>query len=233
MNPVPPPLSISPHTRDPRQRYPANTKVSQPELAHPYDVLEPKTEIVIVSPKGGEAPLDQASVQMFKEDASSVNFLKTKESLWKNTGKLSDYLGRSSEFAALFYPGGHGPMFDLATDKDSIALINEFYAAGKPVAAVCHGPIVFTNVKLPSGEYLLSGKEATGFSNEEEDQAGMTALMPNLLEDKIKEAGGVYKKADQAWGEKVISVDGGKLITGQNPASAKGVGEAIAKAIGV
>lgn len=187
---------------------------------------------MIVSPKGGEAPLDQASVEAFKSDPSSQNFLK-KESLWKNTGKLSDYLGRSSEFAALFYPGGHGPMFDLATDKESIALINEFVAAGKPVAAVCHGPIVFTNVILPSGKPLLAGKEATGFSNVEEDQAQMTKLMPCLLEDKIKEAGGIYKKAPEPWGEQLCVADGGKLITGQNPASAKAVGEAIAKAIGV
>jgi putative intracellular protease/amidase len=188
---------------------------------------------VIVSPKGGEAPLDQSSVEAFKEDPSSVNFLKTKESVWKKTEKLSDYLGRSSEFAALFYPGGHGPMFDLATDKDSIALINEFVAAGKPVSAVCHGPIVFTNVVLPSGKHLLAGKEVTGFSNVEEDQAQMTKLMPFLLEDEIKKAGGTYKKASEPWGELVIVQDGGKFITGQNPASAKGVGEAIAKAIGV
>ncbi|KAH6653010.1 DJ-1/PfpI family protein [Truncatella angustata] len=203
-----------------------------PELAHPYDVLEPKTELVIVSPKGGEAPLDQSSVEAFKSDPSSQNFLK-KDSLWKNTAKLSDYLGRSSEFAALFYPGGHGPMFDLATDKESIQLINEFVAAGKPVAAVCHGPIVFTNVTLPNGKHLLAGKEVTGFSNVEEDQAQMTKLMPVLLEDKIKEAGGIYTKAAEPWGEKVVVQDGGKFITGQNPASAKGVGEAIAKAIGV
>ncbi|KAI0128017.1 ThiJ/PfpI family protein [Xylariales sp. AK1849] len=204
-----------------------------PELAHPYDVLAPKTDIVMASPKGGEAPLDQGSVEMFKEDPSSVNFLKTKSDLWKTTEKLSTFLGRSGEFAALFYPGGHGPMFDLATDKDSIALINEFVAAGKPVAAVCHGPIVFTNVVLPNGKHLLEGKEATGFSNTEEDQVKMSELMPFLLESKIKEAGGVYKKADEPWGELVLSVDGGKLITGQNPASAKATGEAIAKAIGV
>lgn len=123
-------------------------------------------------------------------------------------------------------------MFDLATDKDSIALINEFVAAGKPVAAVCHGPIVFANVTKPDGKHLLAGKEATGFSNVEEDQAQMTKLMPFLLEDKIKEAGGIYKKAAEPWGEFVLSVDGGKLITGQNPASAKAVGEAILKAIG-
>lgn len=187
----------------------------------------------MASPKGGEAPLDQGSVEAFKADPSSVEFHKTKSDVWKKTEKLSSFLGRSSEFAALFYPGGHGPMFDLATDADSIALINEFVAAGKPVAAVCHGPTVFTNVVLPSGRHLLEGKEVTGFSNVEEDQAQMTEFMPFLLESRIKEVGGIYKKADEPWGELVLSVDGGKLITGQNPASAKATGEAIAKAIGV
>ncbi|KAK8087835.1 ThiJ/PfpI family protein [Apiospora hydei] len=182
-----------------------------PELAHPYNVLASKTEL----------------------DAESVEFLKSKTDVWKNTQKLSAFRGKAAEFDALFYPGGHGPMFDLATDADSIALIQEFVAAGKPVAAVCHGPAVFTNVTLPDGTPLLKGKEATGFSNVEEDQAQMTKLMPFLLEDKIKEVGATYKKADEAWGPLVLSVDGGKLITGQNPASAKGVGEAILKAIGL
>ncbi|KAI1082152.1 DJ-1/PfpI family protein [Whalleya microplaca] len=205
-----------------------------PEFAHPYEVLDNKgVEIVVASPKGGVAPLDQGSVEMFKADPSSSNFYKTKSAVWENTTTIASVLGHSGEYAALFYPGGHGPMFDLATDANSIALINEFVAAGKPVAAVCHGPAVFTNVKLPSGKYLLAGKEATGFSNLEEDQVGMTALMPFSLEDKIKEVGGVYKKAAEPWGELTVVQDGGKLITGQNPSSSKGVGEAIAKAIGV
>jgi len=204
-----------------------------PELSHPYDVLVGKgVEIVIASPKGGVAPLDQNSVEMFKSDPSASEFYKTKSALWEKTAKLSDFLGKASEFDALFYPGGHGPMFDLATDKESIALINEFVAAGKPVSAVCHGPAVFTNVTLPSGKSLVAGKEVTGFSNAEEDQAGMTKFMPFLLEDKLKEAGGTYKKAAEPWAEFVVVQDGGKFITGQNPASAKGVGEALVKAIG-
>lgn len=204
----------------------------QPELAHPYNVMVDKTELVMASPKGGEAPLDPASVKMFAQDEESVEFLKNKSAVWKTTQKLSTFRGKVAEFDALFYPGGHGPMFDLYEDADSIALIQEFVAAGKPVAAVCHGPAVFLNAKLPDGTPLLKGKEATGFSNEEEDQAQMTKFMPYLLEDKIKAAGATYKKADAAWGPLVLSVDGGKFITGQNPASAKGVGEAILKAIG-
>ncbi|KAK8050783.1 hypothetical protein PG994_012513 [Apiospora phragmitis] len=204
-----------------------------PELAHPYNVLTPKTELVMASPKGGEAPLDPASVKMFEQDAESVEFLNSKKAVWQNTQKLSSFRGKAAEFDALFYPGGHGPMFDLATDADSIALIQEFVAAGKPVAAVCHGPVVFTNVTRPDGTPLLKGKEATGFSNVEEDQAQMTKWMPFLLEDKMQQVGAVYKKADEPWGPLVLSVDGGKLITGQNPASAEGVGEAILKSIGL
>jgi putative intracellular protease/amidase len=204
-----------------------------PEFAHPYDVLAGKgVEIVVVSPKGGVAPLDQASVEMFKEDASATEFYKTKSALWEKTEKLSNYVGNTSQFDAIFYPGGHGPMFDLVTDKDSIALINEFVAAGKPVSAVCHGPVVFTNVELPNGKNILAGKEVTGFSNAEEDQAGMTQYMPFLLEDKMKEVGGLYKAAEP-WSEFAIVQDDGKFITGQNPASGKAVGEALAKAIGV
>ncbi|KAI2466209.1 DJ-1/PfpI family protein [Annulohypoxylon bovei var. microspora] len=205
-----------------------------PEFAHPYEVLASKgVEVVTASPKGGVAPLDQSSVEAFKSDASSASFLATKAALWEQTAPIASFLGRSAEFAALFYPGGHGPMFDLATDKESIALINEFVAAGKPVAAVCHGPAVFVNVVLPSGKKLLEGKEATGFSDVEEDVVGMTAHMPFSLEAKIKAAGAIYKKASDAWAPLTLVQDGGKLITGQNPGSSAGVGEALAKAIGV
>ncbi|KAI1385631.1 ThiJ/PfpI family protein [Hypoxylon trugodes] len=205
-----------------------------PEFAHPYDVLAEKgIEIITASPKGGVAPLDPGSVERFKEDPSSVNFKATKSALWENTAPISSFLGKSSEYAALFYPGGHGPMFDLVSDKDSIALIAEFVSAGKPVAAVCHGPIVFANVKRADGKGLLEGKEATGFTNEEEELAAMTKHMPFLLEDKLREVGAVFRKAEKPYDAFVLVQDGGKLITGQNPASAKGVGEEIVKAIGV
>lgn len=198
----------------------------QPEFAHPYDVLATKTEVVVASPKGGVAPLDPGSVEMFKEDPSSVNFLNNHKDLWEQTTPLKEFLGRSSEFAALFYPGGHGPMFDLATDKDSIALIDEFAKAGKPVAAVCHGPIVFANV--PG---LVKGKTVTGFTNAEEDQMQLSSAMPFLLEDELVKKGANFVKADQPWGEKVVT--DGKLISGQNPNSAKGVGEAIIQSLGL
>lgn len=203
------------------------TAASQPELAHPYDELASTAELVLASPKGGVAPLDPSSVEAFKDDQSSKNFLAKK--LWENTAPLKDFVGRSSEFAAIFYPGGHGPMYDLVDDKDSIALIEEFYKAGKPVSAVCHGPTVFANVKI-DGKPLVEGREVTGFTNEEETMVGLADAMPFLLEDRLKAVGAKWSQADAAWGEKVV-VDG-QIITGQNPASAKAIGAALAKAIG-
>ncbi|CAM1507841.1 Fc.00g046890.m01.CDS01 [Cosmosporella sp. VM-42] len=207
-----------------------------PELAHPYydlvgsDESNPKVEIVVASPAGGEAPLDQGSVKMFEKDEESVKFLNSKQKLWKETRRLDEFLGKASEFAGVFYPGGHGPMFDLVNDETSIKLIQEFYEAGKPVAAVCHGPIVFVNVKV-NGQPLLKDREATGFSNAEEEAVQLTSAMPKLLEDEIKRVGGKYVKAAEPWGEK-LAVDG-QVITGQNPASAHAVGVALAKAIGL
>ncbi|KAJ5153341.1 uncharacterized protein N7482_009819 [Penicillium canariense] len=209
-----------------------------PEFAHPHEVLHKKVSLTIASPKGGEAPLDPASVEMFKSDPTSATFLEEQKALWTNTHKLSDVLARADEFDALFYVGGHGPMFDLTTDPTSIALIETFAAAKKPVAAVCHGPCVFLNTTAPSGVPLISGATVTGFSNEEEDQAQLSAAMPFMLETELqKVSGGGYVKADAPWGEKVVISKtagvGGVLITGQNPASATGVGQAILQALGV
>lgn len=211
-----------------------------PEFAHPYYELEGKCDLTIASPKGGEAPLDPSSVEMFKSDPKSTQFLESPETqkLWKNTEKLSNLLPRVSEFDAIFYVGGHGPMFDLTEDKTSIALIEAFAAAKKPISAVCHGPCVFLNTKAPNGEPLITGKAVTGFSNLEEDQVQLSAAMPFMLETELnKISGGKYVKADEPWGEKVVVETtagiGGPLITGQNPASASGVGAALLKALGL
>lgn len=194
----------------------------QPEFARPYYALTgkdangnklnpPRAEIVVASPKGGEAPIDQKSVDNFKDD-DSVRFYETEKSLWQQTQPLSDFIGRASEFDAVFFPGGHGPMFDLVDDENSLKVISEFYQAGKIVAAVCHGPIVLVNVQI-DGKPLIEGRRVTGFSNEEEDIIGLTKVIPKLLEDAVKRAGGIYIKADKPWGEQVV-VDG-RLITGQ------------------
>ncbi|KAJ2980894.1 hypothetical protein NQ176_g2371 [Zarea fungicola] len=178
-----------------------------PEFAYPYNVISPNVDVVVASPMGGVAPLDPESVQDFQDPASQ---------------------GRSSEFAAIYYPGGHGPMFDLVDDPDSIALIQEFYEAGKPVATVCHGSIVLVNAKV-NGKYIADGRNVTGMTNEEEDSLQMTAAMPFLVEDRLKADGANFIEV-AAFQENVI-VDG-QLITGQNPASAQGVGLALAKALG-
>lgn len=204
--------------------------MTKPELAHPYYVLENKVDLTFASPKGGIAPLDQGSVEMFKEDEESQRFLKEHKDKWMNTKPLSDF--KASDFDAIFYPGGHGPVIDLADDQKSKDLITEFYEAGKPTAAVCHGPVVFSAVKLSNGTALVKGKTVTGFTNVEEEQVGLLDEMRkfHVLEDELQSAGATFVKADP-WGEKVVT--DGNLITGQNPASARGVGEAIAKALGV
>ena len=201
------------------------------ELAHPYHVLHSKAEITVASPNGGESPLDPASVEAAKDDVS-VDFLKNNESVWKTTARLEDFIGKASSFDAIFYVGGHGPMFDLVDSPTSQQLIREFWEAGKIVSAVCHAPAVFYDVKLSDGSLLVAGKEVTAFTNEEEEQAGLTKAVPFLPEDALQKAsGGKFVKADQPWAEKVVV--SGRLITGQNPASATGVGEALAKALGV
>jgi putative intracellular protease/amidase len=170
------------------------------------------------------------SVEMSKSDEVATTFLEQHKDLWQQTGRLSSYLGKAEDFDAIFYPGGHGPMFDLAVDADSQKLIAEFAQKGKVVSAVCHGPAAFVNVTLPGGKHLLEGKTVTGFSNVEEDQVKLSEFMPFMLEDALRKSSAKYVVADEPWGEKVV-VDG-KLITGQNPASSKAVGEAILKAVG-
>ncbi|KAK3487597.1 class I glutamine amidotransferase-like protein [Neurospora hispaniola] len=210
------------------------------EFSHPYDVLNSASvSLTVASPRGGLAPVDPSSIEAAKDDRVSQNFIKseTTKPLFEQTRPLSEFVGNPSAIApysAIFFPGGHGPMYDLATSSESQQLIREFWDAGKTVAAVCHGPAALVNVKLSDGSHLLKGRKVTGFTNDEEDQVGLTKVMPFLLEDKLKEAvgtEGAFEKAEQPWAEKVVVDAGGRLITGQNPASAKGVGEAIVKFI--
>ena len=131
-----------------------------------------------------------------------------------NTKKLAEV--SADNFDAVFYPGGHGPMWDMPDNATSIALIEAFVAADKPVAAVCHAPVAFVNVRGKDGEYLVKGKHVTGFTDAEEEAVGLTAVVPFLLEDRLRERGGIYSKTDN-W-VPYVQVDG-KLVTGQNPAS--------------
>ncbi|KAM0084132.1 hypothetical protein ACKRZS_003677 [Fusarium odoratissimum] len=204
-----------------------------PELAHPFHVLNPRAELVYATPKGGESPLDPVSVELFKDDPVCKDFLENHESVWKNTLKLSDVAGRASEFDAIFYPGGHGPMVDLVHDEHSKDLLRDFHSQDKVISAVCHGPAAFVNATTASGELILKGKQVTGFDDVGEEMFKFTEDMDFSLERRLGEAsGGKYVKAEEGpLAEKVV-VDG-KMITGQNPASSKGVAEEIAKALGV
>jgi len=129
----------------------------------------------------------------------------------------------ASDYAAIFYPGGHGPLWDLVSDKNSISLIETFYTSNKPVAFVCHAPAVLKNVKV-NGAFLVNGKKVTGFTNEEEEAVGLTEIVPFLLEDALKANGALYSKGEN-WAP--YAVEDGLLITGQNPASSKLVAQKL------
>ncbi|WWD22509.1 hypothetical protein CI109_107002 [Kwoniella shandongensis] len=198
-----------------------------PEAAHPYYALESSFKIDSASPKGGAAPIDHNSVEMFKDD-ESVKFLSDPKAqeLVKNTKKISEV--KADDYDAIFVVGGHGPMIDLAQDKDLAKLLEAFYASKKIVSAVCHGPAAFNLANKPnSSESILSGIQATGFSNSEEAQTpynDFVNILPFSLEDRIAERGGSYVKGDD-WGVKVV-YDGG-VLTGQNPASAGALGQKL------
>ena len=130
----------------------------------------------------------------------------------------------AGDFDAVFYPGGHGPLWDLVNDQDSIKLIENFIAQGKPVASVCHAPIVLINAKNSLGEPLVKGRQVTGFTNGEEQAVGLTDIVPHLVEDALQQCGGIYSKADDFT---VYVREDGQLITGQNPPSSAATAEAL------
>ncbi|KAF7301314.1 DJ-1 protein-PfpI domain-containing protein [Mycena indigotica] len=166
---------------------------------------------------------------MFASDAESTKFLgdETVKSKLASAKKLSDV--NAKDYDAIFYVGGHGPVIDLASDPVNIALASQFYQSGKITSAVCHGPAALVGVTDTQGNSIFAGKAATGFSDAEEIQVDKVKDVPFLLEQRITELGGKYEKAAEPWGAKVV-VDG-NLITGQNPASAAGVGEKILEAL--
>ena len=197
------------------------------EFASPYyTLLDAGANITIASPKGGKPPLDPKSDAADFQTESTKRFKadeKANEAL-ANTVTLSSV--KESDFDAVMYPGGHGPLWDLTTDTDSIALIEAFVKADKPVASVCHAPSVLLNVKLSNGEYLVKGKKVTGFSNTEEEAVQLTDIVPFLLEDALQSKGAIYSKVDD-WHSYAIT--DGKLITGQNPGSSQAVAKELLK----
>jgi putative intracellular protease/amidase len=195
------------------------------EFASPYYLLKDKgIEIELASPKGGQPPIDPKSATADFSTPSTERFNKdveTQEVLSK-TLKLEDV--NQEAYDAVFYPGGHGPLWDLAEDKNSISLIEYFYRNNKPVAAVCHAPAVFKHTKDDNGNPLVKGKKVTGFTNSEEDAVQLTDVVPFLVEDMLQTNGGVYSKGED-WNP--YSVTDGLLITGQNPASSELVAEKL------
>ncbi|WP_422509197.1 type 1 glutamine amidotransferase domain-containing protein [Stenotrophomonas sp. GZD-301] len=197
------------------------------ELAAPYYTFKDAgAQIVLASPNGGQPPLDPKSnepafqtdlTRRFEADAAANDQL-------ANTVRLDSV--SQADFDTVFYPGGHGPLWDLAEDPRSIALIESFIAANKPVALVCHAPGVLRHVRSADGKPLVAGKRVTGFTNTEEAGVGLTDVVPFLVEDELKAKGGVYSKGPD-WGSYVVT--DGLLITGQNPASSAEAAEVLIK----
>ncbi|MDA8870182.1 type 1 glutamine amidotransferase domain-containing protein [Rhizobiaceae bacterium] len=195
------------------------------EFAAPYYVFKDAgADITLASPKGGQPPLDPSSdtsdaqteaTKRFKKDDAAQKDL-------SNTKVLSSI--SADGFDAIFYPGGHGPLWDLANDPNSKALIEAFAASDRPVGAVCHAPGVFRNIEGSAGKPLVSGRKVTGFANSEEKAVGLTDVVPFLVEDMLKANGGKYERGAD-WGSFVVT--DGKLVTGQNPASSKEAAERL------
>jgi putative intracellular protease/amidase len=187
------------------------------ELAAPYYVFkESGAQITLASPKGGRPPLDPKSNESEFRTGLTRRFEKdvAAEAKLDKTVRLDSV--KQESFDTVFYPGGHGPMWDLAEDKNSVKLIESFLAAGKPIALVCHAPGALRHVKTPHGKPLVQGKKVTGFTDGEEEEVGLTKVVPFLVEDELINLGATFSKVKN-WG--VHTVIDGQLITGQNPAS--------------
>ena len=197
------------------------------EFAAPYYVLKDAgADITVASPDGGQTPIDPKSDLPEKQTDATKRFRMdpAAQAELSTTKKLASI--SAGDFDAVFYPGGHGPMWDMPDNATSIALIEDFVKADKPVAAVCHAPVALINVRGKDGDYLIKGKRVTGFTDTEEDAVGLTSVVPFLLEDELRERGGIFSKGPN-WSSH-IEVDG-KLITGQNPASSKAGAETLLK----
>ncbi|MCP0910485.1 MULTISPECIES: type 1 glutamine amidotransferase domain-containing protein [Acinetobacter] len=197
------------------------------ELAAPYySFVDAGAELILASPAGGQPPLDPKSNEPDAQTETTKRFEADEVAMQQlaNTHKLSEVLNQ--DFDAVFYPGGHGPLWDLAEDQNSISLIEQTLQANKPVALVCHAPGVLRDVQDAEGRSIVEGKSVTGFSNSEEDGVGLTDIVPFLVEDMLKEKGGQYSKAED-W--QVYVQEDGLLITGQNPASSAATAEALLK----
>ena len=197
------------------------------EFTTPYYVLaDAGAELTIASPSGGQPPVDPKSEASDAQSPSTERFYKDNVLIDKvaHSIKLSEI--KATDYDAVFYPGGHGPLWDLVKDKNSIKLIEDFYNENKPIAFVCHGPAALIHVKTKNGESLVKNKNVTAFSNTEEEGAKLTTVVPFLLEDELKKLGAIYSNGKD-W-ESYVKQDG-LLITGQNPASSEAVAKLLLK----
>lgn len=200
------------------------------EFAAPYYVFKNAgASVTLASPRGGQPPLDPKSDDASAQTDATRRFKadKAAQEDLASTHKMQDIA--AEDFDAVFYPGGHGPLWDLAEDATSKALIETMLAANKPVTAVCHAPGVFRHVKSADGKPMVQGKSVTGFTNTEEEAVGLTDVVPFLVEDMLKQNGGNYSKAGDF--EPYVVTDG-LLITGQNPASSEPAAQALLKMLG-
>jgi putative intracellular protease/amidase len=199
------------------------------EFANPYyTLLDKGASVTLATPKGGAAPIDPSSASPDAATAATARFDKdtTAQGLIANTKVLADI--NPDDFDAVFYPGGHGPLWDLANDATSIALIEKFNSQEKPIAFVCHAPAALKSVKNTDGTPLVSGKKVTGFTNTEEAAVQLTDIVPFLVEDMLIKNGGIYSKKED-WA--AYAIQDGNLITGQNPASSELVAEKLLESI--
>ena len=195
------------------------------EFAAPYYAFKDAgADVTLASPLGGQPPLDPRSdtPNFHTDDTRRFRGDRVAEANLAGTAKLSSV--SADDYDAVFYVGGHGVMWDVTEDAASIALIETMFAANKPVSAVCHGSAVFRHTKAPDGAPLVRGKKVAGFTNAEEAAVGLTEAVPFLVEDMLKQNGGIYSKADNFQSHVVTD---GNLVTGQNPASSKGVAAAV------
>lgn len=197
------------------------------ELAAPYYVFKDAgAEITLASPQGGNPPLDPKSNEPDFQTEQTHRFEADSAAMAQLASTVRLDSVSQADYDAVFYPGGHGPLWDLAEDKHSIALIEAFLAANKQVAFVCHAPGVLRHVKTPAGKPLVAGKKVTGFTNTEEEAVGLTEIVPFLVEDELIAKGGIYSKGAD-WSSYVVS--DGLLITGQNPMSSTETAEQVIK----
>ena len=200
------------------------------EFAAPYYVCKDAgAAITLASPAGGQPPLDPKSDEPDAQTPATERFHQDVEAQQQLAATLPLAQVDAADFDAVFYPGGHGPLWDLANDAASIALIEAFVRADKPIGLVCHAPGALIKVRADDGQPLIAGRKVTGFTNSEEAAVGLTAVVPFLIEDEFKRLGGLYEKGPD-WRPLIIT--DGRLVTGQNPASSEGVAQALLQQLG-